>query len=114
MTGFAMTAEGAQNPMLAQNPMRATSNRNEVRRATQGAPGALSLPAGPGAGQGAEFSQDGYPGTTGHSATPGQALVEQPRGPQLSEQLDMLSEVLADRRLADLERRGLFLHPEVF
>jgi hypothetical protein len=32
----------------------------------------------------------------------------------LSEQLDMLSDVLAARRVADLERRGLFLHPEVF
>jgi len=26
----------------------------------------------------------------------------------------MLSDVLASRQLAELERRGLFLHPEVF
>ncbi len=104
--------------MQAQNPSPATSNRTsnrtEVRRATQ-------------SGARCPFTsrrrrrrprRRGFPGRVpGHYRAqrhPGQALVEQPRGPQLSEQLDMLSDVLADRRVADLERRGLFLHPEVF
>jgi hypothetical protein len=48
------------------------------------------------------------------AATGGPVPPEQPRGPQLSEQLDLLEEVLAFRRLADLQRRGLFIRPEVF
>ena len=107
MTGFALTAEGARNPMSA------PSSRSEVRRATSTVPSALSLPAGPRSGPGT----DGFPspgGAGSPSTAAGQVLPEQSRGPQLSEQLDMLSDVLAGRRLAELERRGLFLHPEVF
>jgi hypothetical protein len=108
LTGFAMTAEGAKNQMLD------TSGRTEVRRAPPVRPSALSLPAGDRT-SGAEVPVAGYPGATGAASGPAsQALTEQSRGPQLSEQLDMLADVLAARRLADLERRGLFLRPEVF
>ncbi len=93
--------------------MSAPSSRSEVRRATSTVPSALSLPAGPRSGPGTDaFPSPGGAGSPSTAA--GQVLPEQSRGPQLSEQLDMLSDVLAGRRMAELERRGLFLHPEVF
>ena len=72
-------------------------------------------PYPPAGGQVLEPTAFPFPGGAGSpSTTTGQVLPEQSRGPKLSEQLDMLTELFAERRQADLERRGLFLHPEVF
>ena len=92
--------------------MLATPGRTQVsRRYSPELPGGLPVPSTGGAGpeRGGRSGASGTVGTTVNSMPP-----EQSRGPQLSEQLDMLADVLAARRLADLERRGLFLRPEVF
>jgi hypothetical protein len=105
-----MTTEGATNPM------RATPNGTRVSRSTNsrtGLPSAFVQRAndGPGAGASALVPTNG---TQDVDTAPGGSTAEPSRGPQLSEQLDMLAELFASRRQADLERRGLFLHPEVF
>jgi hypothetical protein len=96
--------------------MRATPSRSQVSRfSTSGIPSGLPLPS---AG-GDEGGADGQPYPPTHYRIPEDAqraepTTEQSNGPKLSEQLDMLTELFAERRQADLERRGLFLHPEVF
>jgi hypothetical protein len=110
LAGFAMTTKGAMSPM------RATPSRSQVSRfSTSGIPSGLPLPS---AG-GDEGGADGQPYPPTHYRIPEDAqraepTTEQSNGPKLSEQLDMLTELFAERRQADLERRGLFLHPEVF
>lgn len=98
------------------NPMLAPPGRAQVsRRTTSGLQIGWARAAGNRTGAEAENVTTGTPGgnnAAGAAAT--QVPPEQPRGPQLSEQLDLLDEVLNLRRLADLERRGLFLRPEVF
>jgi hypothetical protein len=85
------------------------------RRTSPELPNGLSVPSAGGGAPDRGGPSSGFPGGSGPvSTTAASVPPEQSRGPQLSEQLDMLADVLAARRLADLERRGLFLRPEVF
>ena len=95
--------------------MLAPPGRTQVsRRTSPELPNGLSVPSAGGAPDRGGPSS-GFPGGSATvSTTAASVPPEQSRGPQLSEQLDMLADVLAARRLADLERRGLFLRPEVF
>jgi hypothetical protein len=95
--------------------MRATPSRTQVSRfSTSSQTGGLPLPTG-GNERGSDvepYQPTNYAMSEG--AERGDGTTEHSRGPQLSEQLDMLTELFTARRQADLERRGLFLHPEVF
>ncbi|HTT92312.1 MAG TPA: hypothetical protein VMF65_22350 [Acidimicrobiales bacterium] len=93
--------------------MRATPSRTQISRfSTSGRPAAFSLPNSGMAGPGSDAPP--APPITAAGAGSGESAPEHSRGPELSEQLDMLADLFAARRQADLERRGLFLHPEVF
>ncbi len=92
------------------------SNSSMARFSTKGVNDTAGIGAGLTAGMGSIATSEPT-GTTRANETSEMARhvpVETSERPPPAEQFDMLDEALAARRLAEIERRGLFLRPDVF